>query len=244
MVKSIQNIIQEAKKIVFFTGAGISAESGIPTFRGENGLWENYNPKELATPKAFKENPNLVWRWYEFRREIIRNAEPNIAHKTIVKFEKFAKTYVITQNVDNLHNRAGSKNILELHGNIEKNFCSICGKRYDFIVFEDKLKAPICEECKGFIRPDIVWFGEMLPQEIFRNAIHHAENCDVCFVVGTSGVVFPAANIPISAKKHNAIIVEINLESTNLSEISDFILLGKASEILPEIFSQTAKPTN
>ncbi len=228
-----------AQNILFFTGAGISAESGIETFRGSGGLWEKYRASDLATPEAFERNPDLVWQWYEYRREIVRNAQPNAGHIAIAEFEKFFQSVTVaTQNVDNLHNRAGSSSVLELHGNIEKNFCSGCGKRFDFVTFKDKNNVPVCDECGGFIRPGVVWFGEQLPFEVFQRAGIKAGSCEVCFVVGTSALVYPAASIPETAKRAGAYIVEINIDKTDLSEIADITLLGKSGEILPSLLTE------
>ncbi len=230
--------ILSAHKILFFTGAGISAESGIETFRGKGGFWEKQKATDLATPEAFDRNPNLVWGWYQHRRKKLQGTTPNAGHFAIAQFEDYFKSvWVVTQNVDNLHRRAGSSNILELHGNIEKNFCANCGKRYDFVIFEETEKVPTCNNCGGLIRPDVVWFGEALPADTFRTANIKASNCDICFVIGTSALVYPAAHIPEKAKRTGAFIVEINIEKTNLSEIADITLIGKSGEILPELLT-------
>lgn len=229
--------LRSAKSILFFTGAGISAESGIDTFRGKGGLWNKMSAQELASFDGFMKNPNLVWEWYQYRRKIVRETEPNAGHKTIAEFEKhFNQVTVVTQNVDNLHKRAGSTNILELHGNIERNFCLKCKTFYDVEKFIDSNEVPICEKCGGMIRPDVVWFGEMLPKGIFEDAERIAKNADICFIVGTSAVVYPAAYIPLSAKEACATLVEINIELTNISDQVDFSILGKSGEVLPKIF--------
>jgi len=230
------DVIKKANNVLFFTGAGISAESGIPTFRGENGLWKKFRPEELANFDAFMRNPDLVWEWYQYRREIVRKAVPNAAHLAIAEFEKlYNDVTVVTQNVDNLHNRAGSSNVLELHGNIEKNYCVDCGKRYDFVEFPPNKKVPVCENCGGIVRPDVVWFGEMLPLKIFAEAERKAAQADICFVVGTSAIVYPAVGIAYRAKEFGAYLVEINLARTEFSAEADETFLGKAGEILPEI---------
>ena len=231
--------ICESKRLMFFTGAGVSAESGIETFRGKGGMWHKYSASDLATPEAFERNPNLVWEWYQYRRSKVRAAEPNIGHYTIAEFEKlFESVSVVTQNIDNLHNRAGSSNVIELHGNIEKNYCSNCGKRFDFITFEETKKVPTCDDCAGNIRPDVVWFGEMLPEEAFSSANYKATSCDICFVVGTSAIVYPAALIPETAKRAGAMLVEINIEETNLSRIADYSLIGKSGIILSNLLTE------
>lgn len=235
--KSLIAKLKSAKSIMFFTGAGISAESGIETFRGKGGLWNKMSAQELASFDGFMKNPNLVWEWYQYRRKIVRETNPNAGHKTIAEFEKhFKDVTVVTQNVDNLHKRAGSNNILELHGNIERNFCMDCKTFYGVEKFLESDEVPKCEECGGMIRPDVVWFGEMLPQDIFAEAERKAAESDICFIVGTSAVVYPAAYIPISAKEAGATLVEINIESTNISNQVDYSLMGKAGEVLPKIF--------
>ncbi len=226
--------LKKAKSLLFFTGAGISAESGIPTFRGDEGLWKKFKPEELANFNAFIRNPDMVWEWYQYRRKIINEAKPNAAHITIKELEKFFEVNVVTQNVDNLHGRAGSKNIYELHGNIERNFCIDCKTFYnkDF-VFENKV--PKCEKCGGLIRPDVVWFGENLPLEVFQKAEEKAKKADICFIVGTSAVVYPAAYIPITAKEYGAYLVEINIQPTEITRSVDLSILGKSGKVLPEI---------
>jgi NAD-dependent deacetylase len=240
--KSLIDKLKESKKIVFFTGAGISAESGIPTFRGEGGIWNKLKPEELANFNAFLKNPDLVWEWYQYRRKIIHETKPNPGHLTIVSFEKYFDVTVVTQNVDNLHRRAGSKIVYELHGNIEKNYCISCGKRYDDIDFSSFEKnVPKCNTCGGLIRPDVVWFGEFLPEDEYAASERAARNCDIMFVVGTSAVVYPAANIPHIAKRSGAKIVEINVDRTELSYYVDYSLLGKAGEILPKLYEEYIK---
>lgn len=227
--------LKEAKSVTVLTGAGISAESGVPTFRGQEGLWKKFKPEELARFDAFIRNPDLVWEWYNYRRRLIQEVKPNPGHYALVELEKIVPNFtLITQNVDNLHRRAGSKNIVELHGNIEKNYCIRCGKRYDDVDIVLDMKTPKCE-CGGLIRPDVVWFGEMLPIEAWEKAEESASNCDVFFSIGTSGVVYPAASLPQIAKMNGAYTIEINIERTELSWFMDEVIIGKSGEILPEI---------
>lgn len=232
--------LKRAKSILFFTGAGISAESGISTFRGEHGIWNKLKPEELANFDAFMKNPDMVWEWYQYRRQIVDDSEPNPGHITIAEMQNhFENSTVVTQNVDNLHGRAGSKNILELHGNIERNFCIDCKTYYNSREFQFAEKhVPKCEKCGGLVRPDVVWFGEMLPAGVFEEAERKASESDICFIVGTSAVVYPAAYIPISAKQNGAYLVEINIELTNISDSVDCCLIGKAGEILPRIMEE------
>ncbi|RJP62252.1 MAG: NAD-dependent deacylase [Ignavibacteriales bacterium] len=233
--------LKTAKKILFFTGAGISAESGISTFRGAGGIWNKLKPEELANFNAFLKNPDMVWEWYQYRRKIINETKPNPGHISIAEFQNYYDEVVVsTQNVDNLHRRAGSKIVYELHGNIERNYCINCGKNYNSPDFNFTDKAPRCE-CGGLIRPDIVWFGEYLPQDVFSASEKAAEECDVCFVVGTSAVVYPAAQIPMLAKRTGAYLVEVNIEETELTYRADLSLIGKSGEVLPQILEEVKK---
>ncbi len=231
--------LEKSESVLFFTGAGISAESGIPTFRGKDGLWKNYRAEELANFDAFLENPDRVWEWYQYRRKIIRDAAPNPGHLAIVAMENYFKeVVVVTQNIDNLHKRAGSKEVYELHGNIERSYCINCKTFYDTAQFKSENKVPRCPKCGGLIRPDVVWFGEMLPSDVLASAQKAAEQCNICFVVGTSAVVYPAAYIPITAKKSGAYLVEINIQPTELTPSVNLSLIGKAGEILQAILRQ------
>jgi NAD-dependent deacetylase len=235
--------IVSAKSVVFFTGAGISAESGIPIFRGKDGIWNKLKPEELANFNAFLNNPDLVWEWYNHRKKIIHGAEPNNGHLAIAEFEKILPgVTVITQNIDNLHKRAGSKNVYELHGNIERNYCIKCHTFYnEDIGFNNS--APRCK-CGGLIRPDVVWFGEYLPQDQFIASEKAAESCDVFFIIGTSAVVYPAASLIYIARDTGAHLVEINIESTEASAIMNDSLIGKAGDILSKILEEVKSKLN
>jgi NAD-dependent protein deacetylase/lipoamidase len=226
--------ILSSERLVFFTGAGISAESGIPIFRGKNGIWNKLKPEELANFDSFLKNPALVSGWYRHRREIVCESKPNAGHLAIAEMEKyFPDVKVITQNVDNLHNRAGSKIVYELHGNIERNYCIKCKKIFTGdLPFEEKI--PRCD-CGGLIRPDVVWFGEYLPEDQFKFSENAAENADVFFIIGTSAIVYPAASLIYTAKESGAYLIEINIESTEISRLADISLSGKSGEILPQI---------
>jgi len=229
--------LKNSKRLVFFTGAGISAESGIPTFRGENGIWNKLKPEELANFNAFMRNPQMVWEWYNHRKGIIHESKPNAAHYTIAEMQNnFEDVTVVTQNIDNLHRRAGSKKIFELHGNIERNFCVNC-KKFHNEELDFSNGVPKCE-CGGLIRPDVVWFGEYLPGDQFNGGEKAAMNCDIFFVVGTSAVVYPAAGLVFTAKHSGAAIVEINLEETEISSQVDYSFFGKAGEVLPGILGE------
>lgn len=236
--------LKEAKKVVFFTGAGISAESGISTFRRKDGIWNKMKPEELANFDSFRRNPDLVWEWYQHRRDIINKVVPNAGHRALADLEKYFEVTIVTQNIDNLHRRAGSKTIYELHGNIENNFCVDCFSFYNSADLGVADNAPKCAKCGGLIRPDVVWFGEMLPQDQFSGGEKAAEWSDICFVVGTSAIVFPAAYIPISAKRAGSYLVEINLEPTEMSQYADYSIFGRSGEILPMILEVVKKSKN
>jgi len=229
----------QASHIVVLTGAGISAESGIPTFRGEEGLWKKMRPEELANFDAFLNNPDRVSEWYAHRRDIIDHVEPNPGHEALaIMQEEFEYVTIITQNVDGLHQRAGSNNVIELHGNIYRNYCIDCGKRYDYGSLSRSSGVPVCDECNGYIRPDVVWFGESLPIAAVNEAEHHAAAADVMFSVGTSGIVYPAAGLPRVAKNHDAYLVEINPEHTDISLIADETIRMQSGKALPELLNQ------
>ena len=237
--------LSNAKNVAVLTGAGISAESGVPTFRGEGGIWNKLKPEELANFDAFMRNPELVWEWYNMRKNLICNIKPNDGHFALVELEKrFGKGFSLaTQNIDNLHRRAGNKNVFELHGNIERSYCLKCMNYYNEIKIEENNKIPHCD-CGGLIRPDVVWFGENLPEEEIDNSVHAAENADVYFSIGTSGNVYPAAGLPGIAKRHGAFTIEINIERTLISSEFDEVLLGKSGEILYEIVKLLEKREN
>lgn len=235
--QSFLNQLKESKRIVFFTGAGISAESGIPTFRGKDGIWNKLKPEELANFSAFMRNPQMVWEWYNHRKKIIHESKPNAGHQAIAEMQNlFEDVTVVTQNIDNLHRRAGSKNIFELHGNIERNFCINCRTFYnEELDFSEGV--PKCK-CGGLIRPDVVWFGEYLPEDQFSGGEKAALNSDMFFVVGTSAVVYPAAGLVYTAKRGGSFIVEVNLEETEVSSACDASFYGEAGKILPAIVEQ------
>jgi NAD-dependent deacetylase len=218
------------------TGAGVSAESGVPTFRGVNGLWRNYSVQDLATPDAFRKHPRLVWEWYWWRQNIIIKAQPNPAHYAVVELERVSEYFLLlTQNVDNLHQRAGSLNVLELHGNIFRVRCSECGKVSPSPYFDEgSCDVPTCE-CGGLLRPDVVWFGEAIPAAIWAQSLDYLNTTQAVLFCGTSGVVWPAAAIPGIAKELGIRSIEINLEPTPFSSTVDVSIMKKAGEVLPRI---------
>jgi NAD-dependent deacetylase len=235
MFEQITGHLRQAKKIVFVTGAGISQESGIPTFRGKDGLWKNYDVMTLATIDAFYENPKLVWEWYNERRQNIFAAEPNLGHKAIVDLENFLEVVVLTQNIDGLHQRAGSSKVLELHGSIVKIKCTICDYK-DEITSNFSDFPPRCK-CGNILRPDVVWFGEGLPQDVWKEAIFHANNCDVMVIAGTSLVVSPANTLPVYARQSNTKLVEINPDKTIMTSEMDVSIRSTSAKALPELLS-------
>ncbi|NCF21561.1 MAG: NAD-dependent protein deacylase [Nitrosopumilaceae archaeon] len=235
MYEQIENQVKSAKKVVFVTGAGISQESGIPTFRGKDGLWRNYDAMKLATIDAFYDNPKLVWEWYNERRQNIFNSEPNLGHKAIAELENFVKVFVLTQNIDGLHQKAGSSNVLELHGSIIKIKCTVCDFK-DELLTEFSNLPPLCK-CGNILRPDVVWFGEGLPQDVWQEAIIQASSCDVMIIAGTSLVVSPANTLPIYAKQNNAVLIEINPDETIMSSDMDLSIRSTSAVALPELIS-------
>jgi len=222
--------------VTVFTGAGMSVESGVPTFRGKEGIWSKFRPEELATMDAFLRNPKLVWEWYAHRRSIIADVQPNAGHRALVELEQMTKEFaVVTQNIDNLHRRAGSKTVIELHGNIERNYCLDCSRPHTGgeVVLEEGV--PHCQRCGGRVRPDVVWFGEMLPEEEWEAAVRATTAAEVFLSVGTSGVVYPAASLPLMAKRSGAYLVEVNTEPTPMTASVDEYLEGRSGEILPQL---------
>ncbi len=240
-IEKISEKIKSAKSIVVFTGAGISKISGIPTFRGKDGLWSKYSASELATMDAFVKNPKLVWQWYNHRKKIIKEAQPNNAHYAITKLEEIFKDNftLITQNIDSLHKRAGTNRILELHGNIFEVRCMRCGKvYYDDTIYEDEELVPRCKYCKeGSLRPNVVWFGENLDRDILEKAMRKSATCDVFIAVGTSGVVQPAASLPKIASDMGAFVVDINIEYSAVSVYSDETVIESADTVLDSVIN-------
>lgn len=230
------SFLRKARRAAALTGAGVSQESGLSTFRdAQVGLWAQYRPEDLATPEAFARSPKLVWDWYALRREKARAAQPNPGHFALAEMEKrIAEFTLITQNVDGLHRRAGSVNVLELHGALERVKCSVCGEQapgWD----ESDPGVPRCSWCGGLLRPDVVWFGESLPKKELDAAVRAVQTCDAFFSIGTSGLVQPAASLAHVARERGALVIEINTEPTPLTKRADFFLPGKSGEVLPAL---------
>lgn len=229
--------LAQATAVAVLTGAGISAESGVPTFRGADGLWKEYKPEDLATPEAFARDPRLVWEWYNWRRELIAKAQPNAAHRALVQIEiRKPRFTLITQNVDGLHDLAGSGKILKLHGDIWRMRCTECGANFPNRRVPLPKIPPHCA-CGGIARPGVVWFGESLPDGMMKEAEHAASQAEVFLVIGTSAVVYPAAGLIPFAKQSGAKVVEINLEPTPLSTVADCTLQGPAGDLLPQLLT-------
>lgn len=226
--------IASAKTVAVLSGAGISKESGIPTFRdAQTGLWSKYNPEELATPQGFMRDPQLVWQWYDYRRQLVQKAQPNPGHLAIAQLEKIVPVVVITQNVDELHARAGSTDIIELHGSILRFFCF--DRQHPADDVEPGLTSPPVCKCGSPLRPAVVWFGEALPPGALTRASDLMMKSDVVIVVGTSGIVQPAASLPWTAKRHGAFVIEVNPERTPIGDLVDIFLQGPSGQVLPDL---------
>lgn len=236
MIAQARDWLKEARHVVAFSGAGISAESGVPTFRGAGGLWRRFRAEKLATPEAFARDPKAVWEWYDWRRVKIAQCEPNAAHLALVKMESGDGEFtLVTQNVDGLHDRAGSRNVVKLHGDIWELRCLGCGQsRVDRRAPIGELLPPQCE-CGGLLRPGVVWFGEKLPASAWETAARAAAAADLFLVVGTSAVVYPAAGLISVAQASGARVIEVNVDDTPYSYSADVSLRGRAGEILPRL---------
>lgn len=249
-LRRAERIVREAERVVVLTGAGISAESGIPTFRGPEGLWRQYRPEELATPEAFARDPRLVWEWYDWRRQRIAACHPNAAHLALARsMLRRGGIHILTQNVDALHSRAAVQAAgegdasaampLKLHGSIFRARCVECDKRtplYDDIDTQSVERLPRCQECGGLLRPDVVWFGESLDRAILERAFQLAGEADVCVIIGTSGLVQPTASLPGVTQSGGGRIIEINPEPTPLTAMADLSLRSGAASAAPRLF--------
>jgi NAD-dependent deacetylase len=234
--ESLLDALRTAKRVVALTGAGFSQESGLRTFRDpQTGLWAKHKPEDLASPQAFRRDPKLVWDWYAWRREAIKGVRPNRGHYALVETENRVPEFtLITQNVDGLHRMAGSRHLLELHGNITRVRCSECD-RFTEDWAEDAEDVPRCAVCGGLLRPDVVWFGEALPRAALEQAVEAARSCELFFSIGTSGVVQPAASLAYAAHNRGASLVEVNPDPTALTPKVDYFLQGKSGELLPAL---------
>ncbi|SCG70531.1 SIR2 family NAD-dependent protein deacylase [Micromonospora halophytica] len=243
-VREAAALLAHARRVVVFTGAGISAESGVPTFRDAlTGLWRRFDAQALATPEAFRDDPALVWGWYEWRRSRVRRAVPNAGHLAVAAIEaRVPDSVVVTQNVDDLHERAGSVAPLHLHGSLFAPRCSVCAHPApapDDAVREPgdgrRMSPPRCARCRALVRPGVVWFGEALPAGALEAAVEAASGCDLLITVGTSGLVYPAAEIPQVAARLGARVIQVNPERTPLDAVADVSLRGPAAQVLPAL---------
>lgn len=227
----------DTPRIAILTGAGISAESGLGTFRGKDGIWNKMRPEELASMDGFMANPHLVWEWYSYRRSLLDKAEPNPGHVALAAWERQCNEFsLITQNVDGLHQIAGNHNVLELHGNIRVNRCLSCGSETELEPERFSNGVPFCA-CGGKLRPGVVWFGEMLPERTLEQAFVAASACDLFVVIGTSAAVYPAASLPEIARESGALTIEVNIEETAFTPRADFHLGATASAAVPALVS-------
>lgn len=231
---------RQAQKVTALTGAGISKESGIPTFReAQTGLWAKYDPQQLATPQAFQRDPQLVWEWYQWRRGLVAQAEPNPGHRALSQLAGLVPEFtLITQNVDGLHRVAGSPDVIELHGDITRTKCSECSRPSE-TSFETGEDLPRCPACGGMLRPAVVWFGESLPGDVLEAAFQAARQAEIFLSIGTSALVEPAASLPVIALQAGAVLVEINPDITPISQLAHHTLSGPSGQILPELIRQT-----
>lgn len=247
-------LIREARRVVVFTGAGMSAESGVPTFRDDlTGLWARFDAEQLATPEAFHADPDLVWGWYEWRRARVRRAQPNAGHVAVAALQtRVPNTVVVTQNVDDLHERAGSTDPIHLHGSLFAPRCIRHGHAAAVANDEQaddgqpdegrRIAPPRCAQCGSLVRPGVVWFGESLPEDALAAAVDAAAGCDVLLTIGTSAVVYPAAEIPRVAARRGATVIQINPQATPLDPICAVNLRGPAAEVLPALLSHDQQP--
>ncbi len=242
-IQSAASLLARQREIVVLTGAGVSKESGVPTFRDAlDGLWARYDPEQLATAAAFERDPRLVWDWYEYRRGLVRQAQPNPGHVALAELERWLRVVIVTQNVDDLHQRAGSTDIIPLHGAIMRSKCFAACLGEPTLIdvaglagFDPAQGPPRCPHCGAWVRPDVVWFGEMLPRDALARATRLAQSAKVMLVVGTSGVVQPAASLPFLAARCGAAVIEVNPSRSEITPLAATWLAGPSGEMLPRL---------
>ena len=234
---ALVNALRDARHVFVLTGAGTSAESGVPTFRdAQSGLWEKYDPLDLATPEAFLRDPELIWNWYRWRRELVAKAEPNPGHVALALLATLVpRLTLVTQNVDGLHQRAGSRDVIEFHGNL---FADRCFVEDCLVECNSNSSVPVCPACGGNVRPGVVWFGEAIPEHALNQSFAAAEDCDVFLSVGTSSLVYPAAGLAEFARNAGAIVAEVNPDPTGLAAGFDYAIAGKSGSVLPDLTRQ------
>lgn len=238
------DLLANAQSVAVLTGAGVSAESGVSTFRdAQSGLWSHFDPQQLASQEGFTADPGLVWRWYMHRLAAVEAATPNPGHLALAALERQTPMFtLITQNVDDLHERAGNIHTLHLHGYIARFFCNECQTPYTLRPDDRTAPTPpVCKFCTGYIRPGVVWFGEMLPEHEMRAAWQAADTCNLFLVIGASGVVYPASQLPARARRHGTPIIEINPEPSELSALADICLRGPSGKVLPQLITELRK---
>jgi len=236
VTEQMRERVRRARRVFVLTGAGVSAESGVPTFRGGGGtaVWKGMPFSLISSAEMLERDLPAVWEWFDYRRSVLGSLQPNPAHLALARWQNLFETFTLaTQNIDGLHRAAGSRDVLELHGNIWQARCAICGARRDLRAGDDNVRPPVCCECGGLMRPDVVLFGEMLPEGVFEHAAQRAGECDLCFVIGTSALVYPAAALPEIARRAGAYVIEINPELTPLSGECQAVIKGRAGEVLP-----------
>lgn len=235
------HLLQAAQHVVCLTGAGVSAESGVATFRdAQSGLWSKFDPRQLASQAGFAEDPGLVWRWYMARLATVTEVQPNPGHEALAQIEALVPRFsLFTQNVDDLHERAGSRQVDHLHGRIDQFRCNRCGAAHELQPAErEQPLPPTCHRCGGPVRPSVVWFGEMLPADVIDRAWQAVAKCDLMLVVGTSGLVYPAAELPFAAKRHGAKLIEVNPDPGPVAAIADGVLPGASGQLLPQVVAR------
>jgi NAD-dependent deacetylase len=237
-LEAARELLAGVRRLAVLTGAGMSAESGVPTFRdAQTGLWSQFDPMQLASPEGFRTDPPLVWRWYAWRRELVAGAEPNAGHLALAQAAaRFDRLRIVTQNVDGLHQRAGSREVIEIHGNIVRSRClAECGVTYERPENLPTGEPPRCPGCGSWLRPDVVWFGEMLDPQALHAAEEAVTGADVLLVVGTSGLVYPAAGLPMHARRAGARVIIINPQPTEIDSLADVVVCGAAGVVLPTL---------
>jgi len=238
MLEEVRQKLRDARRVFVLTGAGVSAESGVPTFRGggHSAVWKGLPFSVISSAEMVERDLPAVWEWFDYRRGVLESLKPNPAHTTLARWQdRFTALTLATQNIDGLHAAAGSRGVLELHGSIWRACCTRCQHREDLRQLDQCNRPPVCGDCGGLMRPDVVLFGETLPVSVFEQAAEGARRCDVCFVIGTSALVYPAAGLADIARAAGAYLVEINPEQTPLSPFCDATLRGAAGELLPQL---------
>ena len=236
--------LRDARHVAVLTGAGVSAESGVPTFRdAQSGLWARYDPQQLATPEAFENDPQTAWDWYRWRRQLVADVAPNAGHEALVALAKLLpRLTLITQNVDGLHGRAGSDDVIEFHGNLFRDKCAADGLSFPAHDADEKA-PPLCPQCGATLTPGVVLFGEPIPERVLQQAFAATDDCDVFLCIGTSSLVYPAAGLAEAAVRHGAVVAEINIDDTPLTALADYVVRGPSASVLPALVADLTTAT-